>query len=100
MSAADVKVFHARFVGVILATDMAKHMEDLQSFKSRLEKCGITSGQNNGHLFLEATEGTKKFDLQQDMLDFVQHAGDLSAATRGFATTKKWTYLLFEEFFH
>jgi hypothetical protein len=32
-------------------------------------------------------------------LDFLLHACDLSTPTRNFDTLKKWTYLLFEEFF-
>ena len=29
----QIKVFRKRVVGLILATDMAKHMEDLKAFK-------------------------------------------------------------------
>lgn len=36
MTLEEKKIFHMRFTRVILATDMAKHMEDLESFKSRL----------------------------------------------------------------
>jgi hypothetical protein len=32
-------------------------------------------------------------------LDIAQHVGDLSVGTRNFDLVKKWSYLLFEEFF-
>jgi|LauGreDrversion4_2_1035121.scaffolds.fasta_scaffold22794_2 hypothetical protein len=33
------------------------------------------------------------------MLDLCVHAADLSTATRPFDVLKRWTFLLFEEFF-
>ena len=33
------------------------------------------------------------------MLELLAHASDVSQSTRNFDTVKKWTYLLFEEFF-
>lgn len=52
-------------VGFILATDMAKHMEDLTSFKNKLENKGISKLENNGPLFIDHSEDTKRFASQQ-----------------------------------
>jgi len=60
----SLKIFHQRFFGVILATDMAKHMEDLTHFKNRLNLLGITSEAKNGHLFVDRTSSKTLFDTQ------------------------------------
>lgn len=57
-----LKIFHQRFFGVILATDMAKHMEDLNNFKNRLQNVGINSEAQNGHLFVDKTSAKTLFD--------------------------------------
>lgn len=95
----EIKMFRKRMVGFILATDMAKHMEDLTAFKNRCEIKGITKEENNGPLFIDRSDDTKKFDSQQQFLELLAHASDVSQSTRGFDTCKTWTYLLFEEFF-
>lgn len=58
----SLKIFHQRFFGVILATDMAKHMEDLTHFKNRLNLLGITSEAKNGHLYVDRTSSKTLFD--------------------------------------
>lgn len=40
------------------------------------------------------------FDSQQQLLEMALHCSDLTPGSRDFNTAKKWTYLLFEEFFH
>ena len=37
LSGNDFKTFRKRFIGIILATDMARHVSDLASFKSIVE---------------------------------------------------------------
>ena len=51
-------------MGAILATDMAKHSDDLASFKLRLEIKGIKKELNNGHLFLDKIDDKKLFESQ------------------------------------
>jgi hypothetical protein len=53
MSNEDLKTFKKRMMGSILATDMARHFDDLASFKRKLELHGIKKEQNNGKLFLD-----------------------------------------------
>ena len=42
----DFKTFRKRMIGIILATDMARHVSDLASFKSLMEQKGIKNGIN------------------------------------------------------
>lgn len=44
----DLKTFKKRMMGCILATDMAKHAEDLASLKLKLETKGIKGELKNG----------------------------------------------------
>lgn len=87
-------------VGMILSTDMAKHMQDLTQFKNRMESKSIKSDLHNGHLFIDKTDATTTFETQQQLLEMCMHACDLSYATRDFQIVKHWVYLLFEEFFN
>ena len=58
----ELKTFKKRMVGSILATDMAKHFEDLASFKRRIELNGIKKELNNGNLFLDRHGGKTLFE--------------------------------------
>lgn len=87
-------------MGTILATDMAKHTEDVEAFKRTLQAKGINSGSNNGNLFLDKTNGKTLFESQQQALEYCMHCSDVSVPCRDFKIVKKWTYLLFEEFFY
>lgn len=86
-------------MGAILATDMAKHTEDLEIFKRKLQSTGIKRESNNGNLFLDRTNGKTLFESQQQALELSMHASDVSVPCRDFKLVKDWTYLLFEEFF-
>lgn len=57
----DLITFKKRMMGCILATDMAKHAEDLTSFKLKLETNGIKGTLNNGAQFLDKTSGKTLF---------------------------------------
>ena len=84
---------------MILSTDMAKHMQDLTQFKNRCESKGISALLNNGATFIDKTDASTLFESQQQLLEMVQHACDVSPPTRKFNVCHTWTYLLFEEFF-
>jgi hypothetical protein len=42
----DFKTFRKRMIGIILATDMARHMSDLSTFKNLLEQKQVKEGKN------------------------------------------------------
>jgi hypothetical protein len=61
----DLKTFKKRMMGCILATDMAKHAEDLAGLKLKLETKGIKGELKNGDQFLDRTSGKTLFETQQ-----------------------------------
>ena len=98
-SESDRKVFRKRVVSMILATDMAEHMSQVNLIDFKVKHKGITRELQNGSKIIETENSADKFSEQQKVLDFLVHACDLSTPTRKFDTLKEWTYLLFDEFF-
>lgn len=47
LSKDELKLFRKRSIGLILATDMAKHASDLSALKSLVETKEIKSGENS-----------------------------------------------------
>ena len=60
----EFKTFRKRVVGMILATDMARHVTDLSSFKSLLEQRQIKKGENSLKI-IDHSSATKEFDSKQ-----------------------------------
>jgi hypothetical protein len=59
----EFKAFRKRIVGMILATDMARHVSDLSSFKSLLEQRSIKKGEN-AETLIDYSNATKEFDTK------------------------------------
>lgn len=57
----EFKTFRKRCVGMILATDMARHVTDLSLFKSLLEQRSIKDG-SNSLAIIDHTSAAKEFD--------------------------------------
>lgn len=60
----EFKTFRKRCVGMILATDMARHVTDLSNFKSLLEQRQIKNGANANTL-IDHSSAAKEFDSKQ-----------------------------------
>ena len=60
-SSDEFKAFRKRMLGMILATDMARHVSDLSSFKSLIEQKGIKDGQNAEKL-IDYTNASTEFE--------------------------------------
>ena len=73
----DFKTFRKRMIGVILATDMARHVSDLASFKSLIEQKGIKNGVNQSNI-IDKDSAKKEFDSKQQLLEISVHAADVS----------------------
>lgn len=95
----DFKTFRKRMIGIILATDMARHFSDLTSFKSVLATKSISCGTNQSSL-IDKESATKEFDSRQQLMEMIVHSADVSTQVRPFNVALTWTWLLFEEFFH
>ena len=93
----EFKLFRKRTMGMILATDMAKHVADLSQLKNIISQNDIKDGENVEKL-MEGDEN-EVFKNQQFLLEVILHSADVSQQTRDFDVVKEWTYLLFEEFF-
>ena len=62
---------------------------------------GVKKELANGNKILDKTSGKTIFDSQQQMMELALHAADVSVPCRPqFEIVRKWTYLLFEEFFY
>lgn len=95
----DFKTFRKRMIGIILATDMARHVADLAAFKNLMDAKQVKNGVNADKL-VENDTPAKEFESKQQMLEIFVHAADVSTQTRPFDIAVEWTWLLFEEFFN
>ena len=85
-------------MGIILATDMARHVSDLGTFKSLVDTNAVKEGKNITSLF-DRSSVQKEFEGKQQLLELCVHGADVSTQARHFDVAKEWTYLLFDEFF-
>jgi hypothetical protein len=60
----DKTTFRKRVIGIILATDMARHVSDLGTFKSLIETNDIQEGKNIVSLF-DKSNAKNEFDSKQ-----------------------------------
>lgn len=74
-----------RVTGVILATDMEKHLNFVKIINEKIE---------------QQTKWDENFENQQLLLDLCVHSSDLSWLARDFKIGQVWAGLLFEEFFN
>lgn len=98
-SKSSFNVFRKRVMGCILATDMAKHNDDVKAMQGLLKHNGIAAGVNAEKIIDRESE-TSLFKSQQQVLEFTLHFCDISYGSRNFNLVKKWTYELFYEFFN
>ena len=83
LSNQDYKRMRELMIKCVLTTDMAKHFSELAKFKSRIAAEDFNP-----------KEGDKDFAISMAM-----HLADISNPTKLWSTCRKWTDLLFEEFF-
>lgn len=74
----DFVAFRMRFVGIILATDMAKHMDKLKQFNSLIAQFDVVSGKN-AEKCVDSSSQIKKFNSQQFLYEVLVHSADVSA---------------------
>jgi len=71
-------------VGMVLATDMASHFEYISKFENKINGTGLN--------FTDAKD-------RQLAMDIAIKCGDINNASKVFEISKKWSYLIMEEFF-
>lgn len=85
-------------IGIILATDMARHVADLANFTCLIEQKGISVGKNQ-EMIIDYTSSKTEFESRQTLIELIVHAADVSTQVRPFGVAVQWTWLLFQEFF-
>ena len=96
LSVKQQALFKKRMQQCILATDMSRHMSDLNSLKTLMEKIG----EGGGKVLPPALPDEEKESRRSEILELIVHAADISFLSRTMEATKTQAYALFEEFFH
>jgi len=84
LDAADESRFRKTFLGAILATDMANHFVELGQFKSKIALDDFDASGND----------------KLSTCSFLFHLADISNSCKEWNLCRRWTDLLFVEFFH
>ena len=84
MDSKDEQRFRKIFLHAILATDMASHFIELGQFKSKISLDDFDASGND----------------KVSTCSFLFHLADISNATKHWDLCKRWTDLLFVEFFN
>lgn len=93
----QIKLFRKRFILMILSTDPANHSKIMSLMKNKILINEINEGINAEKL---VSTGNRKFEDQQEILDFLISFADTSHSCKPFEVTFKWSTLLMEEFWH
>lgn len=99
----EYRIFRKRMIECILATDMSNHFKILTTLKSKVESIRKGEGSESEHVLTTILKGDNlisKFDIQQDIMNFLIHTADISNPSKDFVVYKKWATLCMEEFFH
>ncbi len=93
----DYNIFRKRVIEAILATDMFFHSKLVSSLNNRLFTYKENLKTNPDELLINPNSKTL-FDDQQEVINLLIHAADISHNTKPFKISEKWTYFLTEEF--
>ena len=77
LSRDEFKTFRLRFIGTILATDMARHTSDLAKIKNVMMTKTVKNGANR-ELLIDYETLKKEFDSKQVLIELCVHAADVS----------------------
>lgn len=94
----NFKLIRKRIIESIFATDMIYHAKINSTIKNLIETKEISKG-NKIDTLIDVTSKTL-FDDQQNVINFIVHTADLSHNSKEFEISKKWTYLLMDEFWN
>ncbi len=86
-----------RIVECVLATDMTFHAKQFSFLKLKIESFSISQGKNFEKV-LEGQDDIKMYGLQQEFMNIIIHASDISNPTKPFGTYSKWAERVMEEF--
>ena len=86
-----------RIISCVLATDMVNHAKQFAYLKSSIEKYKISNGENVPKI-LENLDKMGLFSLQQQFMDIIIHACDISNPTKPLDVYEQWADKVMNEF--
>ena len=94
----DYKIIRKRIVQCVLSTDMTLHNKQYQFLKTRINTFNIHKGENVEKVF-EGVDSVTKFTIQQEFLNVMIHAADVSNPTKPLDIYLIWAQKVVDEFF-
>ena len=91
------KTMRKRIVTCVLATDMTFHAKQFSYLKLKIEHHNISKGVNTEKI-LQGVDNLTLYDTQQEFLNIVIHAADISNPTKPKDIYAKWVDRVMEEF--
>ena len=92
----EYRIMRKRMIGFVLATDMVFHFKQFEYVKNLIKDYGIEKGKNREKM----VENNEKLnDLQQQFLEIIVHACDISNPTKPFHLYTFWAEKVVSEFF-
>lgn len=98
LSVDEYKLIRKRIVECVLATDMTLHNKEFQFLKVRVQTYSVSKGENIDKIF-ENLDNVTKFNIQQEFLNVLIHAADVSNPTKPLDIYIYWAEKVVEEFF-
>ena len=95
MNNEEYKFIRKRMIGLVLATDMIFHFKQLEDTKNLIKEYNINKGKNREKI----KENNKLNDIQQQFLEILIHACDISNPTKTFNIYNLWANKVMSEFF-
>ena len=98
LSKDDFKLSRKRIIECVLATDMTLHNKEYHFLKMRIPTFNIKKGENVDKIF-ENLDNVTKYNIQQEFLNVLIHAADVSNPTKPLEIYKIWAKKVVDEFF-
>lgn len=86
-----------RIIECVLATDMTLHSKEYNYMKLKMETYNIRQGNNLDKIF-ENLDSIGMFNTQQEFLNILVHAADISNPTKPLHIYQAWVDLIMDEF--
>lgn len=86
-----------RIIECVLATDMTFHAKQFTYLKLKVEQLNIKQG-NNTNLITEKLDSIQLYQTQQEFMNILIHAADISNTTKPYEIYKNWVDRVIEEF--
>ena len=93
----EYKVMRKRIIECVLATDMTFHAKQFTYLKLKIEQLDIKNG-SNSDLIAENLDSIQLYATQQEFLNVMIHAADISNTTKQSDIYVQWVDRVIEEF--